>query len=157
MQSLLLRRTLPSVQRTLPTYSRCFATHPPPSSSSKGKSAGPSRTREGGKSAANTSEEATDVKAETLPPSPASLSLDFSPLAEQEDQHEQPQRTGAKSSKDSLSSIERKRRAMSRATLALMGLGAIAGVFYIGREWEDDELREKRLVSLAVSRPSSFY
>lgn len=46
---------------------------------------------------------------------------------------------------------------MSRATLALMGLGAIAGVFYIGREWEDDELREKRLVSLAVSRPSSFY
>lgn len=153
MQSLLLRRTLPSVQRTLPNYSRCFATHPPPSSSS----AGPSRTREGGKSAANTSEEATDVKAETLPPSPASLSLDFSPLAEQEDQHEQPQRTGAKSSKDSLSSIERKRRAMSRATLALMGLGAIAGVFYIGREWEDDELREKRLVSLAVSRPSSFY
>lgn len=73
------------------------------------------------------------------------LSLDFSPEA---GAHDGPtQRTGARSSKDSLSSIERKRRLMGRAALGAFGLGAIAGTIYLGREWEPEELAAKRMVS----------
>ncbi|KAF9047783.1 HAD-like domain-containing protein [Panaeolus papilionaceus] len=68
--------------------------------------------------------------------------LDFSPV---EIPHEQEKRTGARSSKDSLSTGERKRRFMSRVSLALMlaGLGTYA--VYMGRDWEEDELRAKKM------------
>ncbi|KAF8883276.1 HAD-like domain-containing protein [Infundibulicybe gibba] len=68
-------------------------------------------------------------------------SLDFSPL----DTHEEPQRTGAKSSKGSLSSSERKRRFMGRVSLAVLALAFGANVVYMGREWEEDELQRKKL------------
>src|ERR1700744_339109 len=49
-------------------------------------------------------------------------------------------RTGAKSSRNSLSSFEKRRRAMGRAALGALGLGVVFGIFYMGREWERDEL-----------------
>ena len=86
-------------------------------------------------------------------PSQTALSLDFSPEADAGD--EPTQRTGARSSKDSLSSIERKRRFMSRATLAALGLGAVFGTVYLGREWEPSELAAKKMVSSSqMSRAS---
>lgn len=68
-------------------------------------------------------------------------SLDIAPGAEEE-----PQRTGARSSKDSLSSIERRRRFMGRVSLAVLLLGTAVQTWYLGREWEEDELNDRRLV-----------
>ena len=86
------------------------------------------------------------------PPNPSTLSLDFSPAEGQQHDSSQSsasgqQRTGAKSSKDSLSSIERKRRNMTRTTLVMWGLGMIAGAVYMGREWEEGELKQMKVVS----------
>ncbi|KAI0343556.1 HAD-like protein [Trametopsis cervina] len=67
-------------------------------------------------------------------------SLDFAP-----GEGPQYERTGAKSSKDSLSSIERKRRYMGRVTMGALLLGAGAATWYSGREWEEDELKQLRM------------
>ncbi|KAJ6621310.1 HAD-like domain-containing protein [Mycena sp. CBHHK59/15] len=64
-------------------------------------------------------------------------SLDFSPDVEQT--------TGAKSSKDSLSSVEKKRRAMGRVSLAVLVLGFGINAAYLGREWDESELKAKKL------------
>ncbi|PPR01383.1 hypothetical protein CVT24_006221 [Panaeolus cyanescens] len=74
--------------------------------------------------------------------------LDFSPV---EMPQQEEKRTGARSSKDSLSTGERKRRFMSRVSLALLlsGLGAYA--VYMGRDWEEDELRTKKARSEEVA------
>lgn len=69
-----------------------------------------------------------------------SLSLDFSP------EEKDTERTGAKSSKDSLSSIERQRQFLGRSVLAILGVGVITGCVYLGREWDDEELKRKRMV-----------
>jgi import inner membrane translocase subunit TIM50 len=69
-------------------------------------------------------------------------SLDFSPPEPSEGR----QRTGAKSSKGSLSSGERKRRVMGRVSLAMLALGFGVGTVYMGREWEEDELKIKKIV-----------
>lgn len=69
-------------------------------------------------------------------------SLDFSPGEEEAKQA----RTGARSSKDSLSSIERRRRFMGRVSLAMLLAGAGVATWYMGREWEEDELKAKKLV-----------
>ncbi|KAF9471782.1 HAD-like protein, partial [Pholiota conissans] len=65
--------------------------------------------------------------------------LDFSP------QYEETKTTGAKSSKGSLSTNERKRRLMSRVFLALLGLGFTAQTIYMGRDWDEDELKGKKI------------
>jgi hypothetical protein len=72
----------------------------------------------------------------------SSLSLDFA----LEKGSESTQSTGAKSSKHSLSSIERRRRLFSRFTLGLFVFGIVAEAIYLGRDWEENELKEKRLV-----------
>ncbi|KAJ7767465.1 HAD-like domain-containing protein [Mycena maculata] len=64
-------------------------------------------------------------------------SLDFSPESEQT--------TGAKSSKDSLSSVEQKRRNMGRISLAVLVLGFGINAIYMGREWDETELKAKKL------------
>jgi mitochondrial import inner membrane translocase subunit TIM50 len=77
-------------------------------------------------------------------PSPTTLSLDFAPPepgAERE-------RTGAKSSKDSLSSIERRRRQLGRVSFGLFALGLVGGCVYLGREWTEDELVSRKSVRL---------
>jgi mitochondrial import inner membrane translocase subunit TIM50 len=55
-------------------------------------------------------------------------------------------RTGARSSKDSLSSIERRRRYMSRMSMVLVALGLGFYTFSLGSEWTEQELKEKRMV-----------
>ncbi|KAG1865503.1 HAD-like domain-containing protein [Suillus subalutaceus] len=76
------------------------------------------------------------------PPPPTSLpSLDFQPA---EPEPEKTQRTGAKSSKDSLSSIERKRRFLGRLSLGVLAVALGVQVVYLGRDWETDELKERK-------------
>lgn len=77
------------------------------------------------------------------PPASPSLSLDFSP---QEEESVKQERTGARSSKDSLSSIERKRRNLLRTTLGLLLIGAGVETWLLGREWEEDELKARKMV-----------
>ncbi|THH20494.1 hypothetical protein EW146_g886 [Bondarzewia mesenterica] len=76
---------------------------------------------------------------ETAPLSPASLSLDFAPP------DASTERTGARSSKDSLSSIERKRRVMARFGVGMFAVTLVAGGIWLGRDWEEGELKERRL------------
>lgn len=68
--------------------------------------------------------------------------LDFSPP----EYEPEAKTTGAKSSKGSLSTNERKRRFMSRVSLAVLTLGFTAQAIYMGREWEEDELKGKKIV-----------
>ncbi|KAF7309668.1 Mitochondrial import inner membrane translocase subunit TIM50 [Mycena indigotica] len=73
------------------------------------------------------------------PPSgPSNLpSLDFSPQSEQQ--------TGAKSSKDSLSSVELRRRRLGRLSAVVLALGFGINTIYLGREWEEEELKARKL------------
>ncbi|CAE6483569.1 hypothetical protein ACGC1H_005278 [Rhizoctonia solani] len=54
------------------------------------------------------------------------------------------ERTGARSAKDSLSTIEKKRQALARWTIAFGLAGVIGGLVYMGREWESEE--EKKAI-----------
>ncbi|KAM5537861.1 hypothetical protein V8D89_008337 [Ganoderma adspersum] len=71
-------------------------------------------------------------------------SLDFDPEGP-DAQDGKRERTGAKSSKDSLSSIERRRRFLGRISLAMILAGAGAMTWFAGRPWEEDEMRAKRM------------
>ena len=71
-------------------------------------------------------------------------SLDFMPSVEEE-----PRRTGARSSKGTMSGAEKRRQVMSRVMLAIVGGGIVAHTVYLGREWEPEELVSKRLVRRA--------
>jgi import inner membrane translocase subunit TIM50 len=77
-------------------------------------------------------------------PSPTTLSLDFAPPEPGTER----ERTGAKSSKDSLSSIERRRRQLGRVSFGLFALGLVGGCVYLGREWTEDELVLRKSVRL---------
>ena len=79
-------------------------------------------------------------------------SLDFDPEGP-DAQDAKRERTGAKSSKDSLSSIERRRRFMGRVSLAMMLVGAGAMTWFAGRPWEEDEMRAKRMVRVLGPPP----
>ncbi|KAF5377416.1 hypothetical protein D9757_009710 [Collybiopsis confluens] len=69
---------------------------------------------------------------------PSVLSLDFSPPDPAE------QRTGA-SSRDKLSSADHQRRAFARVAFGMLALGVGMNVAYMGREWDAEELKEKKL------------
>ena len=71
-------------------------------------------------------------------------SLDFSPP---EPSTGERQRTGARSSKGSLSSAERQRRTMSRAALLMLAAALSINTIYMGREWDADELKAKKMVA----------
>ncbi|KII95425.1 hypothetical protein PLICRDRAFT_25908 [Plicaturopsis crispa FD-325 SS-3] len=133
---------------------RCMATQaspppPPPSSkksAKKAKAAAAAAAASSAPSASETTLSEASPSAEQLPsapvsPSPTSLSLDFLPGAPESDGG----RTGARSSKDSLSSIERRRRYMGRVALGVFALGLGAQTVYMGRDWEEDELKERKL------------
>ena len=70
--------------------------------------------------------------------------LDFSPTLEEEEGPRE--RTGARSSKNSLSSSERRRRMFARGAMAAFLVGAGVQTWLMGREWEEWELKEKRMV-----------
>lgn len=78
-------------------------------------------------------------------------SLDFSPpessVAGQTSPQQQ-ERTGARSSKGTLSASEKRRQKMGTASFGLLALSLGLGLFYTGREWEEDELKAKKLVSI---------
>ncbi|KAG6382185.1 HAD-like domain-containing protein [Boletus reticuloceps] len=86
------------------------------------------------------------------PPAPPSatattsslLSLDFDP-AERLEHAERTERTGAKSSKNSLSSIDRRKRYFARVSLGLLAVALGVQVLYLGRDWEADELANKKM------------
>lgn len=136
--SLLLRTAL---RRNVTAHAqRSFASRAPPPK-------GPLNSTGASSDNAAASSQPPPTETPEEPPSAASPisslpSLDFAPG---EDPHSE--RTGAKSSKDSLSSIERKRRFMGRVSMAVLLFGAGVGTWYSGREWEDDELRQLRMVS----------
>lgn len=154
MQSSLFR-TLPSLQRSLarPNPNVRYLASKPPRNSNKGNNGNapaappkPERTTDAVENAETHANSTPSVN--TAPPSPTSLSLDFSPMEEGEPGGgDGGDRTGARSNEGSLSSIERRRRFMSRAVLASFGLGMIATAVYLGRDWEPEELSSKRMVS----------
>ncbi len=159
MQSLLLSRAISCSRSTLLVRNaRFLTTKPPPRPNSPPSST--SKTPEDASASTPPTESTADASnatatAESVPPSPASLSLDFSPVQEPHGQRAEGQ-TGAKSSKDSLSSIERKRRNLGRASLALLGLGIASGAVYLGRNWEEGELKSLKIVrDLPFTRNSS--
>jgi len=87
-----------------------------------------------------------------------SLSLDFQPTLPQlppsSNAEGAGERTGAKSSKNSLSSIERRRQYLGRVALGVLGLAVGVQVVLMGREWEEEELKRKKMVgalSLSLS------
>lgn len=90
------------------------------------------------------SEPAGETDVAPPPPLPTSSvpSLDFSPPELEEER----QRTGARSSKDSLSSMDEQRRKMGRLTLAALTLALGLNVAYMGREWDSQELEEMKSV-----------
>lgn len=144
MYSSLLVRSL--VRRNvLQQSARCFASRAPPPP----PSIPPNVPRE--ESAAKVeAEPKQEAPAESPlePPAPgptlSSLpSLDFAPGEEPRGE-----RTGARSSKDSLSSIERKRRLYSRVSIAAILVGLGIQTWYMGRELDEEDLKEFRLVCL---------
>ena len=68
--------------------------------------------------------------------------LDFSPP----EPSEEAQRTGAMSSKEYKTVRERTRRSRTRISLALLLLAFGANAVYMGREWEEEELKVKKMV-----------
>ncbi|KAF8516989.1 HAD-like domain-containing protein [Gautieria morchelliformis] len=89
----------------------------------------------------------TPEAAPPAPPPPGGpLTLDFTPRAEPDE------RTGARSSKGSLSSIERRRRFMGRLAFGIFAMGIGFGVVHLGRPWEPDELSGRQSVDENAGR-----
>lgn len=121
---------------------RSFASKPPTSPNApQSKKDAPSPAPQGDEAAAEKPEAPSEQVQAEGPSVTALPSLDFAPG---EEPHRE--RTGAKSSKDSLSSIERKRRFWGRVSAGIMVFGLAAGAWHAGREWEEEELREMRMV-----------
>ncbi|KZT21120.1 HAD-like protein [Neolentinus lepideus HHB14362 ss-1] len=86
-----------------------------------------------------------ETTATDLPTSLTKSAESEAPEGQGEDGGQPKERTGARSSKDSLSSIERKRRVLGRVSLVILLLATIAEGVYMGREWEAEELKEKKM------------
>lgn len=114
---------------------RAFASKAPPPPPRATSSSTPKENTAAQKQESSAQDVLTQTPISALP------SLDFIPGEEPNRE-----RTGAKSSKDSLSSIERKRRFWGRVSMGMLALGAGAVTWHAGREWEEDELREMRMV-----------
>ena len=89
------------------------------------------------------------------PGNPSALSLDID-IVPEEHASTTSGRTGAKSSKNSLSSFERRRRAMGRFALGAFGIGLVTGLFYLRREWEEEETSGRSAVSSLQCTPLSL-
>lgn len=74
-------------------------------------------------------------------------SLDFSPPEIQPTSRKERERTGARSSKGTLSSSEKRRQNIGKLSLGFLGLFLGLGIFHMGRTWEEDELKRMKLVS----------
>ena len=89
---------------------------------------------------------AESAKAPPPPPVTSLPSLDFAPSEENVRQ----ERTGARSSKNSLSSIEQQRRLLARGLMVAALIGAGVQAWYAGREWDEEELKAKKMVCAIV-------
>jgi import inner membrane translocase subunit TIM50 len=101
------------------------------------------------------------VTPKSPPPSPPQLNLDFQPPvphveAGREEDAQGQHRTGAKSSKNSLSSIERRRRYVGRIALGVLALAFGVQVAIMGREWEEGELKAKKMVCMALYQTHTY-
>ncbi|KAF8058619.1 HAD-like protein [Lyophyllum atratum] len=135
-----LTRTVP--RRVFVQSVRCMAKKPPtppPSTLKQGPTSPPPPPEPPKPSASSTPEPPPEPTPAPLQPGSVP-SLDFAPP----DPTEQ-QRTGARSSKGSLSSAERKRRNTGRLALALLAVAFGVNTVYMGREWEEDELKAKKM------------
>ncbi|KAI0753387.1 HAD-like domain-containing protein [Daedaleopsis nitida] len=136
----------PAVRSAAYQSVRCLASKPPPPRNFQPKAAGAGSTNPSpapppppppaAASHADPAEALKPIAGSSMVPS-----LDFSPGEEEAKQA----RTGARSSKDSLSSIERRRRFLGRVSLAMMLAGTGVVAWYMGRDWEEDELKAKKL------------
>ncbi|KAF5374619.1 hypothetical protein D9615_008973 [Tricholomella constricta] len=135
-----LTRTVP--RRVLVQSVRCLAQKPPapPPSSLKDGPASPPPPPEPKPTASGTQEPPVDPLAAPLQ-SGSVPSLDFAPP----DPAEQQQRTGARSSKGTLSSAEQKRRNMGRLAMALLTVAFGVNTIHMGRQWEEAELKAKKM------------
>ena len=146
-----------SLTRRTVSYSiRCISQRPTGSTNNriqdKPNSTSDNRTQL--KSAANESQKTQSAQSEPsldidLTKTP---SLDFLPPEVEKEF----QRTGARSSKGSLSSSEKRRRFASRVTLALLALGFGAHTVFMGREWTDEELMAMKMVSPGIYPNACF-
>ncbi|KAJ3574214.1 hypothetical protein NP233_g1910 [Leucocoprinus birnbaumii] len=83
--------------------------------------------------------------AETTSQSGAAPSLDFAPPEVEQQAPKERERTGARSSKGTLSASEKRRQNMGMVSFGLLGLSMGLGLFYAGRDWEEEELKEMKL------------
>ncbi|KAJ4499768.1 HAD-like domain-containing protein [Lentinula lateritia] len=119
-------------RRVLVQSTRCMAQKPPKSAGSVSSSPPPPPPAQNSDPKESEQIEQPVLTRSSVP------SLDFSPPDPAE------QRTGA-SSRDNLSSADRQRRAFARVAFGLFTLGFGLHVAYMGREWEQEELQEKKL------------
>ena len=119
----------PVARRSLGYAARCMATKPP--------SKRPTPKKE--QPVQEEAPAAEDPPAVVPAPLP---SLDILPADEDIDG----QRTGAKSSKDSLSSAEMQRRRMGRVSAVLLAMLLGGQVAYMTREWSPEDLAAKKMV-----------
>ncbi|KAJ3546049.1 hypothetical protein NM688_g5555 [Phlebia brevispora] len=123
---------------------RCFASRAPPPPKTLPKANPPPKpTQDPKRGAAQPSTPPEQTKPEPAAsgqPLSSLPSLDFAP-------GEEPfkERTGARSSKDSLSSIERKRRFWSRVSIGVLLFGAGLQTYWMGRELTEEDLKEFRM------------
>lgn len=133
--------TRPIQRRTVYHASRCLSKNaspprPPPSSSGNDKTEIGQTSDQA--SQPESSDNAPKINTSELP------NLDFVPA----ELKEEPKRTGARSAKDTLTTGEKQRRHALRLTWAVLLLGLGASGVYMGREWEKDELEQKRMVRI---------
>ena len=139
----ILARSIP--RRTLIRSVRCLSQKPPvpparpPLLDSSNNQAKPPPKPE-------TSKKPADSTPINKPVDPMPMSsvptLDFSPP----EPSEEAQKTGAMSSKGYKTASERTRRSRIRISLAVLFLAFGAHAVYMGREWEEEELKMKKMV-----------
>lgn len=128
-----------TVARSAVTQStRCMAKKPSKPPGSKQPPSPPPPPPNSLPESAETTEEIKELPLLTRSSVP---SLDFSPP----DPTEQRQKTGA-SSRDDLSSADRQRRKFGKYLLGVFALGVGLNVAYMGREWDQEDLAQMKMV-----------
>ncbi|THU98030.1 HAD-like protein [Dendrothele bispora CBS 962.96] len=118
--------------------------HPSPSKTQNEQS----RSKDAAESTKDSSETlgASEQPTMTRPNLSSVPSLDFSPP----DPREEAQTTGARSSRDTLTSAEQQRQRMGRVMLGVLTLALGMGLWHMGREWDEEELKRKKLTREAA-------
>ena len=134
----ILARSIP--RRTLIQSVRCLSQRPaePPLPAPNTQAKPPLKPETSKKPA-----ESTPINKPVEPKPMSSVpTLDFSPP----EPLEEAQRTGAMSSKGYKTASERTRRSRTRISLAVLFMALGANAVYMGREWEEEELKLKKMV-----------